>query len=50
MEQYESLVDDHFARGIFPEVKGLWGGKIILSCWTQKFLNMEEIMTELSNL
>lgn len=50
MEEYENLVDDHFARGIFPEVRGLWGGKIILGCWTRAFLTMEEIMSELSRL
>lgn len=50
MEEYENLVDDHFTRGIFPEVRGLWGGNIILGCWTCTLLNMEEVMTEVSSL
>ncbi|KAG9249980.1 kinase-like domain-containing protein [Emericellopsis atlantica] len=50
MEDYENVVDGNFARGIFPDVEGLWGGEIILGCWTHKFLNMHEIMTEIMSL
>lgn len=50
MEDYENLVDDYFARGIFPEVRGLWGGEIILSCWTYKFLNIDEVMIKVKSL
>ncbi|RDA85455.1 hypothetical protein CP532_1020 [Ophiocordyceps camponoti-leonardi (nom. inval.)] len=50
MEEYESMVDGHFARGVFPETAELWGGNIIHDCWSHKFLTMEEVMTELSRL
>ncbi|RCI13187.1 hypothetical protein L249_0368 [Ophiocordyceps polyrhachis-furcata BCC 54312] len=50
MEEYESLVDGHFARGLFPQVGGLWGGNIIHGCWSHTFLSVEEVMTELSRL
>ncbi|RDA94494.1 hypothetical protein CP533_2756 [Ophiocordyceps camponoti-saundersi (nom. inval.)] len=50
MEEYESLVDHHFAQGIFPEVRGLWGGDVVLGCWTHTLLTMEDVMTEVRRL
>lgn len=46
MEDYEIAVDDHFRRGSFPSVEGLWGGEIILGCWTYKFLDAQDVMAE----
>ena len=50
MEDYETVVDGHFGRGVFPDVGGLWGGQIILGCWTYKFSKIDEVMQALRSL
>ncbi|KAG8404893.1 hypothetical protein J3459_016700 [Metarhizium acridum] len=50
MEEYEADVDHHFASGNFPQVDGLFGGEIILGCWTNKFSHAAEIMASISRL
>lgn len=47
MEQYESRVEGLFKKGIFPDVKGLFGGETMLGCWTQKYSNVEDILQDL---
>lgn len=49
-EEYEAHVDSHFAKGIFPDVEGLFGGEIMLSCWTYKFSNAAEIIARADQL
>ncbi|KAI0100518.1 kinase-like protein [Nemania sp. FL0031] len=46
MDQYEARVDDLFGRGIFPEVEDLFGGEIILGCWTKKYATVQDILKE----
>lgn len=44
MEEYEASVDANFADGKFPNVAGLLGGDIILSCWDGTFSMASEIV------
>lgn len=46
MEQYEMHVDGLFKQGIFPDVKGLFGGEIILGCWMGKYSSVDEILQD----
>ncbi|KAG9247661.1 kinase-like domain-containing protein, partial [Calycina marina] len=48
MEQYETLVDDRFKQGIFPDVKGLFGGEVIMGCWSQKYSDMNKILEDVA--
>lgn len=44
MDDYEIYVESLFQKHIFPDVSHLWGGQIILGCWTGRFSAMEEIV------
>ncbi|PKK46855.1 hypothetical protein CI102_7869 [Trichoderma harzianum] len=50
MMEYNAKVDRCFADGIFPEVEGLFGGEIIMGCWTNKLSTAAEIMAKVSQL
>ena len=44
MDEYKTRVGRLFEQGMFPDVKGLFGGEIILGCWTKRFSRLSEIL------
>ncbi|KAI0425793.1 kinase-like protein [Xylaria sp. FL1042] len=46
MDQYAVHAEDLFRQGIFPEVGDLFGGEIILGCWTKKYATVQDILNE----
>lgn len=46
MDQYAVHAEDLFRQGIFPEVRDLFGGEIILGCWTKKYATVQDILNE----
>ncbi|KAL7933162.1 kinase-like domain-containing protein [Trichoderma chlorosporum] len=50
MADYEADVDRRFAEGNFPEVEGLFGGGIMMGCWTNKFSDAAEIVASVCQL
>ena len=48
MERYETHVDGHFRQGIFPDIQGLFGGEIILGCWTKKYSNVDDMLQDVA--
>ncbi|KAH7235105.1 hypothetical protein MRS44_009445 [Fusarium solani] len=44
VEEYESRVNGFFKEGIFPDTKGLYGGEIILGCWTGQYSSANDIL------
>ncbi|KJZ69956.1 hypothetical protein HIM_10648 [Hirsutella minnesotensis 3608] len=47
MEEYRQKVDDLFARRLFPDIDGLFAGKVIKKCWRNEYANAEEVLQEL---
>ena len=37
MEEYRQRVDALFRGGDFPDVEGLFAGKIIMKCWRNEY-------------
>lgn len=48
MERYETHVDGLFKQGVFPDIQGLFGGEIILGCWTKKYSNVDNILKDVA--
>ncbi|KAG6031163.1 hypothetical protein E4U41_007676 [Claviceps citrina] len=48
--EYEADVNRRFAEGIYPDVAGLFGGDIILGCWTGRFSEAAQVMARVSDL
>lgn len=48
MDRYETRVDSLFKQGIFPDIKGLFRGEIILGCWTKKYSNVNDILQDIA--
>jgi hypothetical protein len=46
MERYERNVDDLFKRGEFPDVTGLYGGKVMLGCWRHEYTSVDDILRD----
>jgi hypothetical protein len=46
MEHYRQRVDNLFGRGEFPNVKGLYGGKIIMGCWRHEYTSVDDILRD----
>lgn len=46
MEQYESRVDGLFSTGVFPDVKGLFGGEIVLGFWAKVHSRADDILRD----
>ncbi|UPL03863.1 hypothetical protein LCI18_014797 [Fusarium solani-melongenae] len=44
MEEYEARVNGFFKEGIFPDMEGLYGGDIILGCWTGRYSSANDIL------
>lgn len=47
---YGTRVVDYFKRGIFPDTTDLYGGDIILTCWTNKYVDTDAVLPDLSRL
>lgn len=48
MESYRLQVDDLFAQGKFPDVEGLFGGRVIMGCWTNKYATADDVLQDLT--
>ncbi|CAH0023476.1 unnamed protein product [Clonostachys rhizophaga] len=49
MESYDRQVDDLFRQRKFPDVESLFGGSIILGCWTNKYTNADDVLRALDS-
>ena len=47
MEAYDQHVEELFRQGKFPDVEGLFGGRIILCCWTSKYTSADDVLQTL---
>lgn len=47
VEEYGARVNGFFKEGIFPDTEGLYGGAIILGCWTKQYSNANDILQAL---
>lgn len=49
MESYDRLVDGLFGEGKFPDVKGLFGERVIWGCWTKEYTNADDVLQALDS-
>lgn len=49
MESYDQQVEDLFRQRKFPDVEGLFGGGIILACWTKKYTSADDVLQALDS-
>ncbi|KAK1561713.1 kinase domain-containing protein [Colletotrichum navitas] len=45
--QYDEQVTERFERGHFPDVSSLWGGDIIMGCWTDKYKSAADVKRDM---
>lgn len=50
MEEYRQKVDDSFELGRFPDVNGLFAGKIMMKCWLNDYASADDLFREISLL
>ncbi|KND86401.1 putative serine/threonine-protein kinase gdt2 [Tolypocladium ophioglossoides CBS 100239] len=46
MEEYRQRVDHLFEQGQFPDVDGLFAGKVIMKCWRNEYANADDVLQE----
>lgn len=46
---YDKQVEEHFKNQNYPDVDGLFGGRIILGCWTKMYLSADDVLQALNN-
>jgi len=44
---YDELVEDHFRNRKYPDVNGIFGGSIILGCWTGNYSSADDVLQAL---
>ncbi|KAH8726853.1 hypothetical protein GQ44DRAFT_770787 [Phaeosphaeriaceae sp. PMI808] len=44
---YNKRVEEHFGDQEYPDVDGLFGGTIILGCWTKKYSSADDVLQAL---
>lgn len=44
---HETEVNEMFAKGIFPDVSELRGGKVIKGCWDHQYKTAEEVLWDI---
>lgn len=47
METYRQKVDDLFGQGKFPDVKGLFGGQVIIQGWMNEYTSANDVLQAL---
>ncbi|KAB5511443.1 hypothetical protein GE09DRAFT_1180164 [Coniochaeta sp. 2T2.1] len=47
MEIYDQHVEDLFRQSKFPDVEGLFGGRVMLCCWTSKYTSADDVLRAL---
>ncbi|KAI9652865.1 MAG: hypothetical protein M1821_007783 [Bathelium mastoideum] len=44
---YDERVEEHFRNREYPDINGLFGGAIILGCWTGKYMSADDVLQAL---
>jgi serine/threonine protein kinase len=46
MEIYSQKVNNLFRQGEFPDVKGLYGGGVMMRCWKHEYTSVDDILRD----
>jgi serine/threonine protein kinase len=41
---YEDRVEASWKNGIYPDMEGVVGGKVMMGCWTKQYIRAEDIL------
>ncbi len=44
---YDDRVEEHFKKREYPDVHGLFGGTVMLGCWTKKYTSADDVLQAL---
>ncbi|KAK2012404.1 kinase [Colletotrichum eremochloae] len=49
-DYYDEQVTKRFERGDFPDISSLWGGHIIMGCWTDKYKSAADVKRDIDSM